>query len=99
MPSRSKAQTREKPSKSLKGWKQIAEFLGEPISVVQRWATEGMPVSKEGRFVSTTPEQLKSWLGRESGKPVHLVRPEEDLISELKSEVAFLRRRKKALKK
>ncbi len=23
----------------LKGWKQIAKFLGEPVSVVERWAT------------------------------------------------------------
>jgi hypothetical protein len=47
-----------KPSKNakpetLKGWQQIAAFLGEPVSVVQRWASEGMPVHKEGRFVST----------------------------------------------
>ena len=54
----------------LKGWKQIAEFLGEPPTVVKRWATEGMPVTEQGRFVVTSPEQLNAWLGRESGKPV-----------------------------
>jgi hypothetical protein len=95
MPLRSKAQTGEQQSKSLKGWKQIAEFLGEPISVVQRWASEGMPVSKEGRFVSTTPEQLNSWLGRVSGKPVHVVSPGEDLTAELKRDLALLRSQKK----
>lgn len=52
---------------TLKGWQQIADFLGEPQSVVQRWANEGMPVSKEGRFVSTTPDDLNAWLGKESG--------------------------------
>jgi len=30
----------------LKGWQQIASFLGEPVSVVQRWANEGMPVHR-----------------------------------------------------
>lgn len=80
---------------TLKGWKQIAEFLGEPVSVVQRWATEGMPVSKEGRFVSTSPERLNAWLGCESGKPVHVVAPDEDLMSELKREVAYIRQHKK----
>jgi hypothetical protein len=53
---------------TLKGWKQIAEFLGEPISVVKRWRPEGMPVLEQGRFVSSSPEQLNAWLGRESGK-------------------------------
>jgi hypothetical protein len=95
MPLRSKAQTGEQQSKNLKGWKQIAEFLGEPISVVQRWAIEGMPVSKEGRFVSTTPEQLNSWLGRVSGKPVHVVSRGEDLTAELKRDLALLRSQKK----
>ena len=57
----------------LKGWQEIAAFLGEPVSVVQRWAAEGMPVHREGRFVSTSPEDLNEWLGQESGKPVHVV--------------------------
>ena len=36
--------------KSLKGWKQISEFLGEPVSVVKRWAAEGMPLHREGKI-------------------------------------------------
>jgi hypothetical protein len=32
----------------LKGWQQIAAFLSQPVSVAQRWATEGMPVKHEG---------------------------------------------------
>ena len=62
---------------------------------VQRWAAEGMPVSKQGRFVSSSPAELNAWLGRESGKPVHVVAPEEDLTAELKRDVALLRSRKK----
>jgi hypothetical protein len=79
----------------LKGWKKIAEFLGEPVSVVKRWKSEGMPVVEQGRFVTTTPEQLNTWLGQESGKPVHVVTPETDLAAELKRGVAFLKRNAK----
>jgi hypothetical protein len=42
---------------TLKGWQEIAAFLGEPISVVHRWAAEGMPVHREGRFVSTSADE------------------------------------------
>jgi hypothetical protein len=94
MPKRSK--TTKNPAAQgeiLKGWKEIAEFLGEPITVVKRWRSEGMPVIEQGRFVSSTPEQLSAWLGRETGKPVHVVTPETDLASELKRGVAFARHR------
>jgi hypothetical protein len=39
----------ENPQGVLKGWQQISAFLGQPVSVAQRWATEGMPVRKQGR--------------------------------------------------
>jgi hypothetical protein len=93
-PSKSPIKPKRKPE-TLKGWKQIAEFLGEPISVVKRWRSEGMPVFEQGRFVATSPEQLNAWLGRESGKPVHVITPEADLATELKRGVAFLRAKKK----
>lgn len=35
---------RKLPSETLNGWQQIAVFLGEPVSVIKRWAAEGMPV-------------------------------------------------------
>jgi len=76
----------------LKGWKQIAGFLGEPVSVVQRWATTGMPVHREGQFVSTTPKELNDWLAQQSGKPVHVVTDENDLTSELKRGLSFVRK-------
>jgi hypothetical protein len=79
----------------LKGWKQIAEFLGEPISVVKRWKSEGMPVREQGRFVTSSPAELTAWLGRESGRPVRVVTPESDLASELKRGLAFARREAK----
>ena len=78
----------------LKGWQQIAAFLGEPTSVVQRWASEGMPVRRQGRFVSTTPQELNDWMGKESGKPVHVATGNADLTTELKRAVSFARREK-----
>lgn len=76
----------------LKGWKEIANYLGERVSVVQRWATEGVPVTKEGRAISTTPAQLNEWLASLSKKPVHIVTPESDLTAELKRGLAFAKK-------
>ena len=76
----------------LKGWKQIAGFLGEPVSVVQRWASTGMPAHREGQYVSTTPKELNDWLEQQSGKPVHVVTDESDLTSELKRGLSFVRK-------
>jgi len=69
-------------------------FLGHPATVVQRWASEGMPVRRQGRFVTTTPEELNAWLGRESGKPVHVATEETDLAAEPRRGLAFIRREK-----
>jgi hypothetical protein len=88
------AQSRESTD-LLKGWQQIAHFLGEPVSVVQRWAAEGMPVTRQGRYVTTSPAELNAWLGRESGKPVHVITPETDLSAELKRGLAFARQGKR----
>jgi hypothetical protein len=76
----------------LKGWEQIAGFLGEPTSVVQRWAAQGMPVRRQGRYVTTTADELNQWLGRESGKPVHVATDATDLTAELKRGISFVRR-------
>lgn len=83
----------KKPASStvLKGWREIAGFLGEPVTVVQRWATDGMPVRREGRFVSTSAEELNAWLGKESGKPVHIATENTDLSAELKRGLSFIR--------
>lgn len=79
-------------SDELKGWQQIAAFLGEPTTVVQRWGAQGMPVRRQGRFVSTTAKELNEWMGSESGKPVHVATGNADLTSELKRAVSFARR-------
>jgi len=47
----------------LIGWQQISAFLGQPISLVRRWARQGMPIKKRGRFVTATVAELDRWLG------------------------------------
>ena len=51
-----------------------------------------MPVRRQGRYVTTTPDQLNAWLERESGKPVHVATNDTDLAAELKRGISFLRR-------
>jgi hypothetical protein len=94
MPKRAKKRDAKTQPETLKGWQQIAAYLGHPAAVVQRWASEGMPVRREGRFVTTTPEELNAWLGRESGKPVHVATELTDLAAELKRGLSFVRREK-----
>ena len=76
----------------LKGWQQIADFLGQPISVVQRWAKSGMPVNHEGRGVRASRDDLNHWLERESLEPVHIARDTGDLSSELKRGLYYVRK-------
>jgi hypothetical protein len=79
----------------LKGWQQIADFLGQPTAVVQGWGRSGMPVSRQGRFVTASPEDLNRWLGRESGlsEPAHIAGNESDLSAELKRGLAALKQK------
>jgi hypothetical protein len=87
------------PPTSLRGWQQIAEFLGQRISVAERWAKTGMPVTREGRFVTASFTALNEWLGRESGgEPVHVVTPQTDLSAELKRGLRYVRRERSSVK-
>ena len=72
-------------SRVLKGWGEIAEFLGQTPSVAQRWQNEGMPVAREGRYVHATPKELSNWVGTERGKkePGHIASTGEDLLGDL----------------
>jgi hypothetical protein len=77
----------------LKGWRQIATFLGQPISVAQRWSGSGMPVERKGRHVYASRDELNRWLGRESaGEPVQITTGGTDLSSELKRALSFVRK-------
>jgi hypothetical protein len=76
----------------LKGWREIAEYLGQPVSVAERWAQEGMPIEHKGRSVIASQEDLRQWLGRESaGEPLQIASDETDLSAELKRGLAYVR--------
>jgi phage terminase Nu1 subunit (DNA packaging protein) len=76
----------------LKGWEEIADFLGLPISAAQRWAKDGMPITREGRQVQASPEELNQWLGREAAEPVRIATKTGDLSAELKRGLSYVRK-------
>jgi hypothetical protein len=84
----------------LKGWGEIAEFLGQTPSVAQRWQNEGMPVNREGRFVYASPAALTAWVGTEHGQkePIHIASESEDLLGDLKQGLSYVRRQRKGLR-
>jgi hypothetical protein len=73
---------------ALKGWQQIAKFLGQPVATAQRWAKSGMPVARQGRYVTAVPEDLNRWylenaaLNQFTSQPTHAIFP---LISNVAS--------------
>jgi hypothetical protein len=71
---------------SLKGWPAIAKFLSQPVSTAKRWASEGMPVTRIGRYVAASPAELERWLTQEAGtkETVHIASPDTDLLADLK---------------
>ncbi len=48
--------------------REIAGYLGQPVSLAQRWAKDGMPVRKVGRYVTASREELARWLGLQIGQ-------------------------------
>ncbi|HET9365680.1 MAG TPA: hypothetical protein VFP71_11790 [Candidatus Angelobacter sp.] len=82
---------------SLKGWKAIASYLGLTPATAQRWAEDGMPVKREGRFTVADPAELQAWLGREShmAKPAHVMTKDADIAAALKESLAATKREKK----
>jgi hypothetical protein len=84
-------------SRLLKGWGKIAEFLGQTVSVAQRWQKSGMPVTRDGRSVYASPDELTAWVGTEHGKkePVHIASEGEDLLGDLKQGLSYVRKQQK----
>jgi hypothetical protein len=94
---------KQEPKKSLpaaegplKGWAAIARYLGIPVATAHRWASEGMPVRREGRFTVGDREAVSAWVGRESHmpKPAHVMTKDADLAAALKESIAATRKRK-----
>lgn len=80
--------------RALKGWSEITKFLGQPISVSQRWAKSGMPVTRVGQHVYASPEELNRWLGRESAEPVQIATETTDLAADLRLGLSYVRKRR-----
>ncbi len=96
---KTKHQQKPQPTE-LRGWKEIASFLGQPVSVAQRWAKDGMLVRRDGRSVTATPGDLNTWLSREpSGEPLHVATDQLDLSADLKRGLAYLESHKKSAPK
>jgi hypothetical protein len=81
---------------TLKGWTAIGRYLGIPPGTAHRWAEEGMPVRREGRFTVADREAISAWLGREShmAKPAHVMTGDADIAAALKDSIAAARKRK-----
>jgi hypothetical protein len=81
---------------TLKGWTAIARYLGIPTATAHRWASEGMPVWREGRFTVADREAVSAWLGCESHmpKPAHVMTEDADMAAALKESIAAARKRK-----
>ena len=82
---------------ALKGWPAIARYLGMTPSSAQRWAKEGMPVTRDGRFVVADPAELEAWIGREShmAKPAHVMTGEADIAAALKESISVVRQKRR----
>jgi hypothetical protein len=78
----------------LKGWSAIARYLGIPVATAHRWASEGMPIRREGRFTVADREAVSAWLGRESHmpKPAHVMTEDADIGAALKESIAAVRK-------
>jgi len=85
----------------LKGWTAIASFLGIPVATAHRWAGEGMPVRREGRFTVADRDAVSAWLGRESHmpKPAHVMTKDADMATALKESIEAARKLKRDKKK
>ena len=95
---RAKVPVIDPASPTLTGWPAIAHFLGQPIAVAQRWAKDGMPVERKGRYMTASREDLSRWLGREAGsrQPVHIPQTTDtDLIADLRRGLKELRSSRK----
>ena len=57
------------------------------------WARSGMPVKREGRFMTASLEELSRYLGHEAGLevPVHIASEDMDLSADLKRALSYAR--------
>jgi hypothetical protein len=68
-------------------------------AVVQRRTAEALPVRRQGRFMTTTPDELKRLDGERIGHAVHVATTKTDLAAELKRGLAFVRQERETVPK
>ena len=100
-PTKKRPLSKKESEGPLKGWTAIASFLGIPVATAHRWASEGMPVRREGRFTVADREAVSAWLGREShmSKPAHVMTKGADMAAALKDSIEAARKLKRDQKK
>jgi hypothetical protein len=100
-PTKKRPLSKKESEGPLKGWTAIAGFLGIPVATAHRWASEGMPVRREGRFTVADREAVSAWLGREShmSKPAHVMTKDADMAAALKESIEAARKLKRDQKK
>lgn len=60
----------------LMGLHEIASFFGRSLRTIQRVAKAGMPLVRQGRYITASPEELTRWAeGRRLGKGWWMNRP------------------------
>ena len=80
----------------LRGWKAIADFMGQPVAVVERWAKDGMPVRRAGRYTTGQRDELSTWMAKEIG--VHAPIPigdDRDFRDDLRASITEARRERR----
>src|SRR5436190_21271957 len=93
MPKVSKNAKRHDVPETLKGWKAIGDYLGIGAATAQRWAKDGMPVRREGRYTVADPAEISQWLGKEShmSGPAFVATNDADISQALKQSISAVR--------
>src|SRR3954464_2389152 len=96
MPRVRKSAKRDQSPAILKGWKAIGEYLGIGSAAAQRWAKNGMPVRREGRYTVADVDEIRQWLGSEAHMPApaHVANADTDVAAALKESISAVRRSK-----
>lgn len=93
-----KKRVQQEPPRILKGWKAIGEYLGVGASEAERWAAGlGMPVSKVGRGIVASEQELREWIAKQSHMPgpAIVLNREADIAEALKESISSVRRQKR----
>jgi phage terminase Nu1 subunit (DNA packaging protein) len=95
MPKRNKPQPQAQ--QALKGWKAIGAYLGIDAAAAQRWAKNGMPVRREGRFMVADADEIRRWLGREAHMPApaYVATSDADVSAALKQSLAAAKKKRR----